>query len=810
MQTFLVVSWRSYRFFCSSTFGRLKESKSIPTQSLEIGNVLLAAHITKALSQSGTQSLDADFIPVSESLVLHVLRKNSLDPAKKIDFFNWCTEKKGYRHSANTFSQILRLLCHPKSRNYLNDHVVHYLFSAMKHDGVLVDSSTFKLLLDAFIHSGKVDFALTILDQMENLGATLDPYLYNSVVVALVRKNQLGLALTMFTRLLEISRGFGTAVPCDPAACNELLVALRKAQMKEEFKKLFLSLRENNIGLDRWGYNICIHSFGCWGDLETSLRLFREMKESSTGTCDPDLCTYNSLIHVLCLVGKVKDALSVWEDIKYSGHEPDTFTYRILVQGCAKSYRIEDATSIFNEMQCNGFQPDTVVYNSLLDGYLKARKLTEACQLFEKMIREGVRASCWTYNILIDGLIRNGRAVAGYTLFCNLKKKGQFVDGITYSIIILHLCREGLIEEALRLVEEMEGRGFVVDLVTITSLLIRLYKQGQWDSTERLMRHIRDGNLLHNVLRWKANMEASLKQKRKTKQDYSPIFPAEGNFSEIVDFLAVEGGADSSLRSGNGECSELESDFDDVDDWSSSPYMDRLANETNPNGQFFKWFSLSKGRRVQSNDMNTFDIDMVNTYLSIFLSKGKLSIACKLFEIFTDMGTDAVSYTYNSIMSSFVKKGYFDQTWGILHEMGENVCPADVATYNIIIQSLGKMGRADLASSVLNKLVNEGGFLDIVMYNTLMNALGKAGRVDEAVKLFEQMKKSGINPDIVCFNTLIEIHTKAGRLKDAHKLLRMMLDAGCSPNHVTDTILDKLGLEIEKFQQQKAPNLSRP
>lgn len=771
-----------------------KPSKSIDTSSLQVRDLLLVAHITKVLSHSGTQNLDADFIPLSNTLVLRVLRKTSLDPSKKLDFFKWCSESHNYRHSAQTYSQLFRVLCSSRARNYLNDHVVRNVFSAMKHDGVLVESSTFKLLLDAFIHSGQIDSALGVLDHMEDFGAALDPHLYNSVVIALVRRNHIGLALNMFTRLVELSSGCRAVVPCDPLACNELLVSLKRAQMKEEFKKVFSLLRENDIGLDTWGYNICIHSFGCWGDLETSLSLFREMKEPNAGPSrGPDLCTYNSLIHVLCLVGKVKDALVVWEELKNSGHEPDVFTHCILIQGCSKSYRIEDATKIFNEMQCNGSNADVVIYNSLLDGFLKARKLTEACQLFEKMTQEGVRATCWTYNILIDGLIKNGRAIAGYTLFCDLKKKGQFVDGVTYSIIILHLCREGQIDEALHLIEEMEGRGFVVDLVTITSLLIGLYKQGQWESTDRLIRHIRDGSLLHNVLRWRANMEALLKYQMKRREDFTPIFPAEGDFGEIVDLLAVEGGATN-----DGESSDLDSGTEDVDEWSSSPYMDRLAKRGKYNSQFFKWFSITKGRRIQGKGMNSFDVDMLNTYLSIFLAKGKLSTACKLFEIFTDMGSDAVNYTYNSLMSSFVKKGYFDQTWGILHEMGENLCPADIATYNIIIQSLGRVGRADLAKSILDKLLKEGGYLDIIMYNTLMNALGKAGRVDEALKLFEQMRKSGVNPDVVSFNILIEIHTKAGRIKDAQKFLRMMLDAGCSPNYVTDTILDKLG-EMEKI-----------
>ncbi|KAK9944805.1 hypothetical protein M0R45_010355 [Rubus argutus] len=159
-----------------------------------------------------------------------------------------------------------------------------------------------------------------------------------------------------------------------------------------------------------------------------------------------------------------------------------------------------------------------------------------------------------------------------------------------------------------------------------------------------------------------------------------------------------------------------------IDQWSSSLHMDRLANHFKSTDHSSQLFSLSRGQRVQAKGESSFDIDMVNTFLSLFLAKGKLTLACKLFEIFSDTGANPVSYTYNSILSSFVKKGYFNEGWGVLSEMGEKVCPTDIATYNVIIQGLGKMGRADIESSVMDKLMKQGGYLDVVMYNTLINA----------------------------------------------------------------------------------------
>ncbi|XP_016497762.1 pentatricopeptide repeat-containing protein At4g01570-like [Nicotiana tabacum] len=778
--------------------------------SSKIGNLLVVASITKALTApGGTRNLEKynDSIAVSENLVLQILRRNNLDAATKLDFFKWCSLRPNFKHSIETYSQMFRSICYYNSHNHRED--IFVLLNSMKHDGVSLNSATFKLLLDSFTRAGNFNSALELLEFMESdlensNNNCLSPDVYNSVLIALVQKNQVSLALSIFLKLLETNDGNGNSIGIsDAVACNVLLVGLKRANMRDEFKQVFDKLRgkKNIFPLDRWGYNICIHAFGCWGDLSSCLSLFKEMKERGSWF-SPDLCTYNSLIHVLCLLGKVKDALVVWEELKgSSGLEPDVYTYRIVIQGCSKAYLINDAIKVFSEMQYNGIRPDTIIYNSLLDGLLKARKLKDACNLFQKMIEDdGVRASCWTYNILIDGLFKNGRALAACTLFCDLKKKSNnFVDGVTYSIVILHLCQEGRLDEALKLVEEMEARGFTVDLVTITSLLIAIYREGHWDYTERLVKHVRENNLVPIILRWKDSMEATMKAPQSREKDFTPIFPSNGNFGDI---LSLEDLTDPETDTALGV-------EDERDPWSSSPYMDLLASKASSQSHATRAFSLTGGKRVDTKGADSFDIDMVNTFLSIFLAKGKLSMACKLFEIFTDMGADPVSYTYNSMMGSFVKKGYFDQAWGVLEKMDKKVCPADVATYNVIIQGLGKMGRADLAGAVLDKLMKQGGYLDIVMYNTLINVLGKTGRIEEVNKLFQQMKDSGINPDVVTYNTLIEVHAKAGQLKQAYKFLRMMLEAGCAPNHVTDTTLDFLEKEIEKLRYQKA-SIKRP
>ncbi|PKA52218.1 Pentatricopeptide repeat-containing protein [Apostasia shenzhenica] len=774
-------------------FSSCNRSTSLSTQTSisppsDIGDLLLSAAFLKSFQNSPAAGgsrfpLDSSSLPspFPDSALLRLLRLQSLSADAKLSIFNLVSSLPAFSPSQASFSALLLSLSRTGRLADLPD-LLRLALSSSK-----VDPKTFASVIAAFVHADLYDLAISALDDavaiLDSAAAAklLTSTTYSSIILALLRKSQLDLALPMFQKLL------GSSAELDARACNQLLLALRKADMRDEFRKVFDELSRRGYPFDSRGYNICIHAFGSWGHLGLALKLFKEMK--------PDICTYNSLLGALCAGGKVADAMAAYEEMKGSGHEPDRFTYQTLILACSKSFRIDEAMHLFREMEYNCIKADTLTYNTLLDGLLKVRKLSEACQLFEKMISDGVRASCYSYNILIDGLFRNGRPAAAFALFTELKKKkGQFVDGITYSIVISRLCKEDRVSEALDLVKEMEERGFAVDLVTITSLLIGFHKNGRWDSAERLVKYVRDSVLLPNVLRWEENVEASLESPQDKSKDYTPLFPSVGNLTDVMSLI------EPNLQNVPGDS---KSDKDLEDGWSSSPYLDKLAGNFKSTDDLNQFFAMNRGQRVEEKGM-AFDTGMLNTYLSIFLSDGKLSIACKLFEMFTSMGNEPVSYTYNSLLSSFVKKGYLNDAWGILQEMGNKNCQADIATFNLIIQGLGKMGRCDIASFLLDWLSKNGGYIDTVMYNTVINALGKAGRVDEANGLFKKMTAVGINPDVFTFNTLIEVNSKAGRVKEAYKFLRKMLAAGCMPNHVTDSILDYLEKEIEKIRLQKA------
>ncbi|XP_057860829.2 pentatricopeptide repeat-containing protein At4g01570 isoform X1 [Cryptomeria japonica] len=822
-----------------------------------VGNtlrILEVASICQALRKGGTdinKSLSALSIKqLDHRIVLGVIKARGLDVEKTLNFFKWAGLQKGFKHHAKTYTPMIWRLCREDKLE-----MVPSLLNDLKKDGCSVDTETSKLLFRSFIKSGMFDEALEILDRMEQHGgfSQINPQLYNYIIVALLKKSQVNKAFVIFNTMLKANINPYTT------ALNQLLLGLRKVYMMTEFEKVFWDARNMGCIFDKWTYSICIHAFGVVGKLGLAEEMFEEMKDRG---CPPDVCIYNCLIAVRCKAGKLNEAMDIIEEMKGQGHDPDAISYGTLIRGLCKVNKISDALKLFSEMVHESCNPDLIVYNALLDGLFKVGKLDDACKLFETMVQQGMVPNCFSYNILIDGLFKKGRAEAAYMLFDDLKKKRQCVDGITYSIVISYLCKMGRIEDSLRLLEEMESRGLASDMVTITSLLIALHRSGRQDWARQLMKRIGDSSVVPNIIRWSADMEAVTKDRQEEgldqrfmfvknnnafsgdpekKKEQSNIWPPVGHVSHMKTSMGdsiVENHALKLVRAPT-DIGKVSQGIEDVNNFTVSlSSSDMFANDTSTeedpqkrngcadtskvsvdhtNGageqdtadrdfdfEAYPGFLALKGRRIQGRGMDSFNIDMFNTYMSVFSEQGKVKTAFRLFRNMIENGSEPETYTYNTLLTVFVKKGYFGEAWGLFLEMGRKSSFADVATYNIIIDSLGKNGEKDMSHAVLQAMLRKGGYLDIVMYNTLINTAGKAGELDEVEKLFRGMTANGLTPDVVTYNTLIEVYSKAGKVKKAYKILRMMIDAGCSPNHVTDTILDFLEQQIEKLRYQKA------
>ncbi|KAH7519373.1 hypothetical protein FEM48_Zijuj08G0029200 [Ziziphus jujuba var. spinosa] len=143
----------------------------------------------------------------------------------------------------------------------------------------------------------------------------------------------------------------------------------------------------------------------------------------------------------------------------------------------------------------------------------------------------------------------------------------------------------------------------------------------------------------------------------------------------------------------------------DTDQWSSSPYMDQLANQVNPTDHSSQQFSLSRGRRVQANEG--------------LAKMGRADLA-------------------GSVLDKLMKQGGY----------------LDIVMYNTLINALGKAGRMDEVNKLFEQMRTSGINPDIVTFNTLIEVHSKAGRLKEAYKFLKMVLDAGCTPNHITDTTL--------------------------------------------------------
>lgn len=99
---------------------------------------------------------------------------------------------------------------------------------------------------------------------------------------------------------------------------------------------------------------------------------------------------YSLLLDGYCLVGKMEEALTVFDAMKSAGLEPDAFSYGTLFNGYCKIGRIDDGLSLFREMSLNRVKPTTTVYKIILDGLFRAGRTIAAKEKFCMMVDSGI------------------------------------------------------------------------------------------------------------------------------------------------------------------------------------------------------------------------------------------------------------------------------------------------------------------------------------------------------------------------------------------------------------------------------------
>lgn len=104
--------------------------------------------------------------------------------------------------------------------------------------------------------------------------------------------------------------------------------------------------------------------------------------------CEADGHAFGCLLDALCKNGSVREAASLFEEIREK-FEPDLKHFTSLLYGWCREGKLTEAKLVLRKLTEAGLEPDVVVYNNLISGYAAAEKMTDAYVLMEEMREKG-------------------------------------------------------------------------------------------------------------------------------------------------------------------------------------------------------------------------------------------------------------------------------------------------------------------------------------------------------------------------------------------------------------------------------------
>ncbi|XP_078428531.1 uncharacterized protein LOC144700851 [Wolffia australiana] len=205
-------------------------------------------------------------------------------------------------------------------------------------------------------------------------------------------------------------------------------------------------------------YNCLLHGLCHVGRVEEALKLVHQLKLSMK----LDVVTVTTVMDGFCKVGRTDEAMELLEDAMEAGVSPNTVTFNVLINGFCREGRAMEGVSLLQKMNF----PDEITLRTLLRGLLRSRHVRQALEIFSKMEESGIQAQEQEMNSLIRGVCRESGSdptvlIEAERLLGKMMEMGAEISPFTRCLIVCAFANGGLAGKALGQLEEMERGGDV-------------------------------------------------------------------------------------------------------------------------------------------------------------------------------------------------------------------------------------------------------------------------------------------------------------------------------------------------------------
>ncbi|KAL9236681.1 hypothetical protein vseg_011319 [Gypsophila vaccaria] len=200
-----------------------------------------------------------------------------------------------------------------------------------------------------------------------------------------------------------------------------------------------------------------------------------------------DVVSYNTVIHAVCEMGTLVEAMSLLDEMKRRGLRPTVVTYNTLLHAFYKKRGLLGGERLWSMMEEDNVGRNTRSYNLTLEALVDQGQLSTAVILFDVLAGDGVEPNLDTFNVFIKGYCDQGNVDEAKKWYNALLESGHVPNRFTFAALVPELCRVGECELAFELSKRMFRRQFVVDKDLLQVVVNELVKKSMIEEAEELV-----------------------------------------------------------------------------------------------------------------------------------------------------------------------------------------------------------------------------------------------------------------------------------------------------------------------------------
>ncbi|KAJ6728705.1 REPEAT-CONTAINING PROTEIN putative-RELATED [Salix koriyanagi] len=190
------------------------------------------------------------------------------------------------------------------------------------------------------------------------------------------------------------------------------------------------------------------------GSLDSAVSLLNDIKRKGL---EPDLITFNTLLHGFYANGRFVDGERIWDLMKERNVEPNIRSYSAKLFGMASEKRMNDVVRVVEEMNSKGIKHDPFSYHALIRGFVNEDDFEKAKRWHGEMWKNGCKPHRLVFETLIPFAVEKGDLAFAFKLCKDVIHSKLVVQEALIQSVVDALANESRVAEAKELVDDGEA-----------------------------------------------------------------------------------------------------------------------------------------------------------------------------------------------------------------------------------------------------------------------------------------------------------------------------------------------------------------